>query len=325
MTNYYQHINRPNSNESSNGTNKTEANMQDFNKFAKLLSKIPLIAVILIVVTILTSQLFVVTYPGEYNVIKQFGRIVKVVENDGTTSSVTVKIPFIQSNTRISSKVFLSDLAPSDVMTSDKKSMISDCFVTWKITDASLFIKNLSASTTNAESRISSNVYNVLKTVISSQTQEEIISGRDGEVVSEIMRRLDGTLDSYGIEILAVETKMLDLPAENKEAVYTRMISERNNIAASYKAQGNKEAQEIMNNTSEQETIIIANANKEAEKIIAEGEAEYMKILSDAYNNEDKAEFYKFVRKLDALEKTLQNGDNKLVLDKDSPLVDIFY
>lgn len=118
---------------------------------------------------------------------------------------------------------------------------------------------------------------------------------------------------------------MLDLPNENKDAVYTRMISERNNIAASYEAQGKQEAQEIMNDTSEKVTVLLAQAEKEAATLVAQGEAEYMKILSEAYNNKDKADFYSFVRQLDAIKATLKNGNNKIVLDKDSPIAEIFY
>ena len=304
---------------------ESEKNMtENTNKKGKS-GKIIALMWILIALVIVLDSAFVITQPGEYKVIKQFGKIVNVTSNDGSTMGISFKIPFIQSESSISSRVFLSDLTPSDVMTSDKKSMISDCFVTWRITDPVLFIQKLSGSVTNAESRISSNVYNVLKTVISSLTQEEIISGRDGEVAAMIMDGLDDSLIVYGIEVTGVETKRLDLPDENKEAVYTRMISERNNIAASFTAQGKQQAQEIMNGTSEQVTVILAQAEKEAATLVAEGEAEYMKILSDAYNDPDKADFYSFVRQLDAVEVTLKNGNNKIVLDKSSPIAEIFY
>lgn len=105
----------------------------------------------------------VITKPGEYRVIKQFGKIVRVEQNDGSDNGISWKIPFIQTETAISSKIQLSDLPASDVMTSDKKSMISDCFVLWKISDPVKFIQKLSGSEQNAESRISSNVYNALK------------------------------------------------------------------------------------------------------------------------------------------------------------------
>ena len=280
---------------------------------------------IIVVAFILLSSSMVITKPGEYRVIKQFGKIVRVEENDGSSYGLSWKIPFIQTETSISAKVQLSDLPPSDVMTSDKKSMISDCFVMWKIEDPVKFIQKLSGSEQNAESRISSNVYNALKNVISSLSQEELISGRDGELAELLTNKLGNNLEAYGIKVIKIETKMLDLPDENKEAVYGRMISERNNIAASYTAQGEQKAQEIKNDTNEQVTILLAQAQKQADTIVAEGEAEYMRILSAAYNDESKAEFYTFVRQLDAVKATLKNGDNTIVLDKDSPISELFY
>lgn len=280
-------------------------------------------AAILVLIILFSS--FVVTRPGEYRVIKQFGKIVRVEANDGSSYGVSFKIPIIQSETVISSKVRLSDLPASDVMTSDKKSMISDCFVLWKIEDPVKFIQKLSGSVQNAESRISSNVYNALKNVISSLTQEEVISGRDGELAQILTERLGTNLEAYGIKVEKIETKMLDLPDENKDAVYNRMISERNNIAASYTAQGDQQAQEIKNDTNEKVTILLAQAEKKSATLVAEGEAEYMKILSEAYNDESKADFYGFVRQLDAVKATLKNGNNTIVLDKDSPIAELFY
>ena len=279
----------------------------------------------IIVAFVVLMSCFVVTKPGEYRVIKQFGRIVNVYENDGSSYGVNFKIPFIQSETVISSKMRLSDLPVSDVMTSDKKSMIADCFVMWKIEDPVKFIQKLSGSVQNAESRISSNVYNALKNVISSLSQEEVISGRDGELAQILTERLGTNLEAYGIKVAKIETKMLDLPDENKDAVYNRMISERNNIAASYTAQGEQQAQEIKNDTNEKVTVLLAQAEKQAATLVAEGEAEYMKILSEAYNDESKADFYGFVRQLDAVKKTLKNGENTIVLDKDSPIAELFY
>lgn len=279
----------------------------------------------MIVAVILVFSAAVITKPGEYRVIKQFGKIVRVEENDGSTYGFSWKIPFIQTENVISSKMQISDLPASDVMTSDKKSMISDCFVLWRIEDPVKFIQKLSGSEQNAESRISSNVYNALKNVISSLTQEEVISGRDGELANLLTEKLGTNLESYGIKVEKIETKMLDLPDENKDAVYNRMISERNNIAASYTAQGEQQAQEIKNDTNEKVTVLLAQAKKEADTTIAEGEAEYMRILSKAYNSESKADFYGFVRQLDAIKATLANGNNTIVLDKNSPIAEIFY
>lgn len=287
--------------------------------------KIIVTVVVILLALILFRSATVITKPGEYRVIRQFGRIVRVDTMEDHPYGLGFKIPFIQSDTSISKKLMLYDLAASDVMTSDKKSMISDCFVLWRIEDPVKFIQKLSGSTQNAESRISSNVYNALKNVISSLTQEEVISGRDGELANLLTESLGTNLNSYGIKVEKIETKMLDLPDENKEAVYTRMISERNNIAASYTAQGEQKAQEIKNDTDEQTTVILAQAQKTADTTVAEGEAEYMRILSEAYNDESKADFYSFVRQLDAVKATLKNGNNTIVLDKDSPIARLFY
>lgn len=292
---------------------------------SKGIKKVVLAVVIFVAALILFNASTVITRPGEYRVIRQFGRIVRVDTVDSHPYGLGFKIPFIQTDTSISSKLMLYDLSPSDVMTSDKKSMISDCFVLWKIEDPISFIQKLSGSTQNAESRINSNVYNSLKNVISSLTQEEVISGRDGDLAQMLTENLGSSLTSYGIKVEKIETKMLDLPEENKDAVYTRMISERNNIAASFKAQGEQQAQEIKNGTDEQTTIILAQAQKTADTTIAAGEAEYMRILSQAYNDESKADFYSFVRQLDAIKATLKNGNNTIVLDKDSPIAEMFY
>ena len=203
--------------------------------------------------------------------------------------------------------------------------MIADCFVLWEINDPIKYTQTLSAQKSNAEYRINTIVYNSLKNVISSLSQEEVISGRDGELAASIKNNIGDTLNQYGITLLAVETKSLDLPDENKAAVYERMISERNNIAATYKAEGEEEAKEISNNTKAEITIMQSEADAQAEEIVAKGEAEYMRILSDAYNNEEKADFYLFLRSLDAAKATMK-GDNKtLIIDETSPLADIFY
>ena len=280
-----------------------------------------IVIVCLLLILIVGGSSMVVTYPDEYAVIKQFGKIVDVRENPG----LSVRMPFIQHVDKIEKEVLLYDLAVSDVMTKDKKSMIADCFVLWEINDPRKYTQTLSAQKSNAEYRINTIVYNSLKNVISSLSQEEVISGRDGELASFIKDNIGDTLGQYGITLLAVETKSLDLPDENKAAVYERMISERNNIAATYQAEGEEEAKEIANNTKAEITVMQSEADAQAEETIAKGEAEYMRILSEAYNNEEKADFYLYLRSLDAAKATMK-GDNKtLIIDESSPLADIFY
>ena len=284
-------------------------------------SKWIILAVILVGIFVAANSFLVVTYPNVYTVIKQFGKIVDIRQTPG----LSMKIPVIQTAEKIENEVLLYDLAVSDVMTKDKKSMIADCFVLWKIDDPYKYTQTLSAQKSNAEFRIDTIVYNSLKNVISSKSQEEVISGRDGELAAAIVANIGNTLEQYGITLLAVETKSLDLPDENKNAVYERMISERNNIAATYQAEGQEEAKQISNNTTAEIIVMQSEADAKAAEIIAKGEAEYMRILSDAYNDPDKADFYIFLRSLDAAKKTMTGNNKTLIIDETSPIAQIFY
>jgi len=276
---------------------------------------------ILLAVLITGASSIVITNENEYSLIRQFGKIDHVVSKAG----ISFKIPFIQSVYTLPKQILLYDLSPSDVITSDKKTMICDSYILWYINDPLKFAQTLNSSLTNAESRLDAIVYNSTKNVISSTTQDEVISGRDGELSAAIIANIGNSLDQYGIELLAFETKKLDLPSDNKAAVYERMISERDNIAATYIAEGSSEAQKIKNTTDKEITVLLSEAEKEAAILIAEGEAEYMRILSEAYNDESKQEFYSFVRSLDALKASMQGGNKTVILSPDSPIAQIFY
>ena len=286
----------------------------------KIAKKIILTVVVLILVIVGSSSI-VVTQENQYSLVRQFGKIDHVVSEAG----VSFKIPFIQTVDTLPNQVLLYDLSPSDVITSDKKTMICDSYVLWHITDPVKFAQTLNSSIGNAESRLDAIVYNSTKNVISSTAQDDVISGRNGGLSESIITNIGTSLDQYGIELLDFETKKLDLPSDNKAAVYERMISERDNIAATYTAQGSSEAQKIRNTTDMEITVLLSEAEKDAEILIAEGEAEYMKILSEAYNDESKQDFYSFVRSLDALKISMQGNNKTVILSPDSPIAQIFY
>ena len=272
-------------------------------------------------IIIVGSSCLVITNENEYSLVRQFGKIDHVVSEAG----VSFKLPFIQSVDTLPKQTLIYDLASSDVITSDKKTMICDSYILWHITDPIKFAQTLNGSVSNAENRLDTIVYNATKNVISSVTQEQVISGRDGELSLAVMKNIGNTLDQYGIELLDFETKQLDLPSDNKSAVYERMISERDNIAATYTAEGSAEAQIIRNTTDKEVTVMLSEAEKEAEILIAEGEAEYMRILSDAYADAGKTDFYSFVRSLDALKASMVGNNKTVILSPESPIAQIFY
>ncbi len=265
------------------------------------------------------QECVVVTNPDEAVVVRQFGEIRSVTTQPG----VSFKWPFIQSTQVLPSNMRIYDIPISDVITQDKKTMVVDSFVLWRINDPTSFVRTLPGGISDAEPRISNNTYSTMKNVISLLPQTEIISGRD-MLALLIFENMGGELDQYGLELLGIETKHLDLPDDNKQAVYLRMISERNNIAASYQAEGEEEARLIRNDTDKNVNILLSDAEARAAATIADGEQQYMQILAEAYNDPAKADFYAFVRALDAARVAFNNGQTTLLLPSDSPIAQIF-
>ncbi len=263
---------------------------------------------------------FTITYDDEYKLIRQFGKIDRIISEPG----ISFKIPFIETADSIPKNIRLYDVAPSDVITMDKKTMVTDIYILWQINDPHKFAKSLSCSLTNAESRINTVVYNSMKSAIGSMSQTEVISARDGQLSETIMKNIGNTMEHYGIKLVSIETKRLDLPSDNKDAVYERMISERSQMAATYTAEGNSESQIIKNTTDKEVSIMLSEAQAKADQIVAEGEAEYMNILSAAYADGSRADFYSYVRSLDSAKASLTGENKTLILDKNSPIAQIF-
>ncbi len=279
------------------------------------------IAVFVAVIAIfLIASSLVITYNDEYKLIRVFGKVDRVITEPG----LSFKIPFVEEADTIPNQTLLYDLATSDVITMDKKTMVADVYVLWQVEDPLLFAQTLSGIVTNAESRINTTVYNSMKEVIGSMSQADVISSRDGDLTEKIMQGVGNSMSQYGIILLSVETKHLDLPSDNKTAVYERMISEREQMAAQYTAEGGSESQMIKNKTDKEISIMISEAQAKAEQIIAEGEAQYMQTLSQAYADQSKSDFYSFVRALDAAKLSLSGDSKTLILDSNSPLTKVF-
>lgn len=290
---------------------------------AKNIKKISGVILLLLVfagIVVLASSL-VVTQENEYSIIKEFGRIKKEVN----TAGLSFKTPFVDTVDKLPKQIQFYDMQESDVITMDKKTMVADVYVLWKITNPTIFAQALNSSVVLAEGRIDTTVYNSMKNVISSLSQADVISGRDGELSLAIMDNIGDSMKQYGVELISVETKHLDLPSDNKNAVFERMISERAQMAATYTAEGESEAKKIQNTTDKNIAISISDAETQAAKIIAEGEAEFMRVLSSAYSNSSRSEFYTFIRSLEAAKASLSGSDKTLILSEDSPISQIFY
>jgi membrane protease subunit HflC len=280
------------------------------------------LGVIIVLLLILVSGAMFTVRENEYACTVRFSKIIDTADKAG----LHFKIPFIDSVKYFPKATMLYDIPPSEVLTSDKQNMTVDCYVLWKISDPLRFYQTL-GSTSVAEQRLDALTYNELKTVMGTLAQADIINMEDGakrnEIYDNIAKDVDELAQTYGIHVEDVKIKQFDLPDSNLNAVYSRMISERNQMAEKYTADGNYEASIIRNDVDKQVNIIVSNAQAEAAKLEAEGEAEYMRMLAAAYDSDDKKDFYEFTLALDALKKSLNGTEKTIILDENSALAKI--
>ena len=283
--------------------------------------KVLIIAVLLLIVIVAGNSMFTVR-ENEYACTVRFSAIIKPTD----TAGLHFKVPFLDSVKTFTKATQLYDIPPSEVLTSDKQNMTVDCYILWSISDPLRFFQSLGSNSV-AEQRLDALTYNELKTVMGTLAQADIINMEDGAERNEIYEGIAATVDekarTYGIHVEDVKIKQFDLPDSNLNAVYSRMISERNQMAEKYTADGKYEASVIVNDVDKQVNIIVSNADAEAAKLVAEGEAEYMRMLAAAYDSDDKKDFYEFNLALDALKQSLTGSEKTIILDEDSALAKI--
>ena len=280
------------------------------------------LAVIVIALAIVAGAGVYTVRENEYACTVRFSKIINTTGEAG----LHFKVPFIDTIKVFPKATMLYDISPSEVTTLDKQNMTVDSYVLWKISDPLKFYQSL-GTVSAAEQRLDAITYNAFKNLMSKLAQSDIINEEDAsarnDIYSTITANVAEASASYGISIVDVKIKRFDLPMSNENAVYGRMISERNQMAEKYTADGNYEAALIVNDVDKQVNIIISNAEAQAALLEAEGEATYMQMLNDAYNSEDKKDFYEFTLALDALKASLANGSSTVILSSDSPLAQI--
>ena len=284
-------------------------------------SHIIITVIVLLLVVVAANSVYTVE-ENQYACIFRFQEIIQT-EN---TPGLHFKVPFIDQVTYFTKAAMLYDIPPSEVITLDKQNMTVDCYILWQISDPQQFYRSV-GTVSEAEVRLDASTYSALKRAMGQLAQADIINLEDGAERNEIYNGIAETVNKdaagYGIQVLDVKIKQFDLPDSNLNAVYNRMISERNQMAEKYAADGNYEASIIRNEVDKKVNIIVSDAKAQAAELEAAGEAEYMRLLAEAYNTADKREFYEFTLALSALESSL-TGDNKtVILDADSDLAKI--
>ena len=292
--------------------------MQETKKKSKLGFLIKLIIFIVLIISI-TNTTYVVK-ENEYAYVTRFSKFIKIQD----TAGLHFKLPLLDKIETIPQYRMMYDIPPSEVLTGDKKTLVVDNFAVWQIDDPYTFMRTVSRIT-EMENRIDAVVYNAVKNTLGTMDQTTIINSDNrsiDDVNTKITEMVNVQLKNYDVSTVAVEIKRLDLPNDNESAVYNRMISERTQMAESFRAEGNLEASKVVNETDKEVGILLSKASATAEELKGEGESEYMKIIAEAYSTEDRVDYYEFIRSLEALKVTMK-GEKTLILPADNYIVKI--
>ena len=258
------------------------------------------------------SSIFIVDETQQV-VILQLGKPVRTIIEPGFNA----KLPFpFQERIVFDDRLLEYDSPPEEILSKDKKSLIVDNYVRWKIVDPLQFLKTVQAIPT-AKSRMDDIVYSELRRELGTHDMVEIITQNREEIMDVVTKASNEATLSYGISVIDVRIRRVDLPSENEESIYARMEAERKRQANKFRSEGSEEAQKIRAATDRDKTIILADAYKEAEKIRGEGDAKAVKVYARSYSSDPK--FYEFVRTLDAYKKVVDDKTT-LVLPSDSKL-----
>jgi len=271
-----------------------------------------IVFVIVVVALIIVYNLFTFTVDETKKAaVLRFGEIVRIVEQPG----LNFKIPIVQNVVYLEDRVLNYDIQPRDVLTSDQKRLVIDNYAIWRVGDPKAFIEATGGRLSNAQSRIDDIVYSDLRNILAKNTLDEIVSEQRLEFLEQVTELSRDKLEAFGIVLIDVRIKRADLPTEIEQAVFERMRSERERIAAQLRAEGEEQSKQIRSTADKDAEIILADARKEAEKVRGEGDARALEIFAEAYNQDP--DFYRFWRTLESYRIAL-TGETRIVLSTDS-------
>ena len=252
----------------------------------------------------------------EQVVILQLGKPVRNI----TTPGLNIKAPFpFQDKVVFDDRLLEYDSPPEEILSKDKKTLIVDNYVRWKIVDPLQFLRTVQAIPT-ALSRMDDIVYSELRRELGTHDMVEIITENREQIMEVVTEQSNNATLDYGISVIDVRIRRVDLPAQNEESIYARMEAERQRQANKFRSEGEEEAQKIRASTDKDKTIILADSYKQAERIKGEGDARAVEIYAKSYSADPK--FYEFVRTLDAYKKLIDD-QTTLVLPSDSKIFEL--
>ncbi|KIL43811.1 protease modulator HflC [Jeotgalibacillus soli] len=275
-----------------------------------------LLLIVLIVLLIVALMSVFVTKEGEYRVVRQFGEVVRIIDEPG----LNARIPFIQTVSTLPKYQMTYDVSEAEINTQDKKRIIIDNFAVWRITSPISLISN-AGTLVNAESRMEEYIYSVVRTELGQLNYDEIINDEKssrGSLNDRVTERVNALLDQeeFGIEVVDVRMKQTDLPEENEQSVFTRMVSERQSTAQEYLSKGDADKNRIEAQTDREVSELLATARADADVIRADGEASAARTYNESFSKD--SEFYELFRTLESYKKTIDEK-TMIILPSDSP------
>lgn len=272
-------------------------------------------SVLVVIIAVALANVYVVK-ENEYKVVRQFGEVVKYEKKPG----IHMKVPFVQSIETLPKNLMTYDMSEEEISTFDSKRIIIDNYAVWRVVDPKALISN-ARSLANAEARMEEFIYSVLRTELGKLKYSAIINDEDsarGSINDKVTERVNELLvaDNYGIEVVDVRIRRTDLPKENEQSVYIRMVSDRESEAQRYLSEGDAEKNRIMAQTDREVQELLATAKKDAALITAEGESQAAKIYNQSFSKDPN--FYSLYRTLESYKKTI-GEDTVIILPSDSP------
>jgi len=277
-----------------------------------------IIAIVAALFILVTSSVFII-FEGQRGIVFQFSKIKRDTESGQMKvyePGLHFKFPFINTVRKLDARIQTLDEAPDRFVTSEKKDLMVDSFVKWKIIDFSTYYLRTSGSTDNARALLKQKVNNGLRTEFGTRTIKEIVSGDRSAIMEKALISAESSREELGIEVIDVRIKAINLPTEVSASIFERMRAERTAVAKEHRSQGQEQSEIIRATIDAKVTIMLAEAQKNAFEVRGEGDATAAKVYADSYKKD--AEFYNFFRSLEAYEKSFNSKSDIMVVKPDS-------
>lgn len=260
---------------------------------------------------------YFIVHQTQTALVLEFGEPKRVVSNPG----LNFKKPFIQTVEFFDNRILDIDLPSKEVIAADQKRLVVDSFARWRIADPLLFFQSVT-NEVGARSRLESLMDSAMRSILGASTFFEVVKEKRDQLMRAIAQRVDTEASNFGMKIVDVRLKRVDLPEANSQAIYERMKTERQREAAEIRAQGTEGAKRIKANADRQVTVLIAEANRDSERIRGEGDGERNRIYAEAFSKDP--DFFAFYRSMQAYEEGLKSEDTRLVISPNSEFFQYF-